>query len=97
MGVLVEMIKTNWEGAIIETIHHWFKTHAILQLAMYDFDHNYGNAVNKLQDKVIAFNENGSGWVLKNVLNISINIAVYEPTVRDTKEDEEDSDNDDMI
>ena len=46
---------------------------------------------------MIAFNEHGSGWVLKNVLNISINIAVYDPTVRDTKEDEEDSDNDDMI
>ena len=90
LGVLVEMIKTNWEGAIIETIHHWFKTHAILQLAMYDFDHNYKNAVDTIQDKLIAFHAKGSGWVLKNVHNISISIAVYEPTLRNTKEYEED-------
>ena len=45
LGVLVEMIKTNWKGDIIETIHPGFKTSAILQLAMYDFDHNYENAV----------------------------------------------------
>ena len=97
LGVLVEMVQLDREGAIVETIQPGFRTNPFLQYGMYDFDHNYGNAVNKLQDKVIAFNENGSGWVLKNVLNISINIAVYEPTVRDTKEDEEDSDNDDMI
>ena len=90
LGVLVEMIKTNREGAIIETIHHWFKTHAILQLAMYDFDHNYKNAVDTIQDKLIAFHAKGSGWVLKNVHNISISIAVYEPTLRKTKEYEED-------
>ena len=45
LGGLVAMIQTNWEGAIIETILPGFKTHAILQLAMYDFDHNYENAV----------------------------------------------------
>ena len=99
LGVLVEMVKTNWEGAIIETIHPGFKTYPILQLAMYNFDQNYGNAVNAIQDKLIAFNEKGSGWVLKNVHNISINIAVYEPTLNDTKEYEEDllNANDDMI
>ena len=66
---------------------------------MYDFDQNYGNAVNAIQDKLIAFNEKGSGWVLKNVHNISINIAVYEPTLYNTKEYEEDllNANDDMI
>ena len=39
---------------------------------------------------MIAFNEHGSGWVLNNVLNISIDIAVYEPTLGNTKEYEED-------
>ena len=90
LGVLVEMIKTNWEGAITDTIQPGFKTSAILQLAMYNFDHTYSNAVDKIQDKLIAFNEHGSGWVLNNVLNISIDIAVYEPTLGNTKEYEED-------
>ena len=90
LGVLVEMIKTNWKGDIIEVMDPGFKTPAILQLAMYDFDPNYKNAVNTIQDKLITFNENGSGWVLKNVHNISISIAVYEPTLYDTKEYEED-------
>ena len=67
-----------------------------LQLAMFNFDQYYGDAVNKIQDKLIAFNEKGSGWVLKNVHNISINIAVYEPTLGNTKEDEEDMLNDDL-
>ena len=97
LGVLVEMIKMDREGAITETIHPGFKTSAILQLAMYNFDHTYANAVDNLQDKLIAFNARGSGWVLKNVHNISIDIAAYEPTLYNTKEYEEDSDNDDMI
>ena len=100
LGVLVEMIKTNWEGAITDIIQPGFKTSAILQLAMYNFDQTYTDAVDKIQDKLIAFNENGSGWVLKNVHNISIDIAVYEPTLHDTKEYEEDlltAANDDMI
>ena len=96
MGVLVEMIKTNWEGAITEIIHPGFKTSAILQLAMYNFDQTYANAVDKIQDKVIAFNENGSGWLLNDVLNISIDIAMYEPTLGNTKEYEEDILDDDV-
>merc|ERR1712115_3454 len=67
LGVLVEMVQLDREGANVETIQPGFRTNPFLQYGMYDFDHNYGNAVNKLQDKVIAFNENGSGWVLKNV------------------------------
>ena len=96
LGVLVEMIKTDWEGAITDIIQPGFKTSAILQLAMYNFDQTYANAVDKIQDKVIAFNENGSGWVLNNVLNISIDIGVYEPTLGNTKEYEEDMLNDDV-
>ena len=96
LGVLVEMVKTNWKGDIIENIHPGFRTNPFLQLAMFNFDQYYGDAVNKIQDKLIAFNEKGSGWVLKNVHNISINIAVYEPTLGNTKEDEEDMLNDDL-
>ena len=83
------------EEAIIESINPGFKNFAILQLTMYNFDHTYANAVDKIQDKLIAFNARGSGWVLKNVHNISIDIAAYEPTLYNTKEYEEDSDNDD--
>ena len=62
-------------------IYPGFKTHAILHLAMHDFDHNYENAVDLIQDKLITFNEKGSGWALKNVHNIFISIVVYEPTL----------------
>ena len=96
LGVLVEMVKTNWKGDIIENIYPGFRTYPFLQLAMFNFDQYYGDAVNKIQDKLIAFNEKGSGWVLKNVHNISINIAVYEPTLGNTEEDEEDMLRDDL-
>ena len=89
LGVSVEMVQMDREGAIIKSIQPGFTTSAITQLAMYNFDHTYANAVDKIQDKLIAFNENGSGWVLKNVHNISIDIAAYEP-IRSHKEDSED-------
>ena len=73
------MVKTNWKGDIIESIYPGFRTNPFLQLAMFNFDQYYGDAVNKIQDKLIAFNEKGSGWVLKNMHNIPIDIAVYEP------------------
>ena len=85
LGAAVEMVQMDREGAIIATIHPGFKTSAILQLAMYNFDHTYTNAVDKKQDELIAFNVNGSGWILKNVHNISIDIAAYEPTLGNTK------------
>ena len=95
LGVLVEMVKMDREGAI--TIYPGFNTSAILQGTMYNFDHNYANAVDNIQDKLIAFNARGSGWVLKNVHNISIDIAAYEPTRYKTKEYEEDDDDENMI
>ena len=52
------------------------------QLAMYDFDDS--NAVQAIQDKLITFNEEGSGWVLNNVVNISTSIAGSEPTIFNT-------------
>ena len=49
---------------------------------MYDFDDS--NAVQAIQDKLITFNEEGSGWVLNNVVNISTSIAGSEPTIFNT-------------
>ena len=97
LGVLVEMVKMDREGNITDPIYPGFKTSAILQGTMYNFDHNYANAVDNIQDKLIAFNARGSGWVLKNVHNISIDIAAYEPTRYKTKEYEEDDDDENMI
>ena len=82
LGVLVEMVRMDKEGAIMETIPPGFKTSPRIQLAMYDFDDNY--AVEAIKDRIIAFNEDGSGWVLNNVVNVPIDIAVYEPTLLNT-------------
>ena len=60
LGVLVEMVKMDREGAITDPIHPGFKTSAILQGTMYNFDHNYANAVDNIQDKLIAFNARGT-------------------------------------
>ena len=82
---------------MFQTIHPGFKTFAILQVSMDNFDHTYANAVDNIQDKLIAFNARGSGWVLKNVHNISIDIAAYDPTLYNTKEYEEDNDDDENM
>ena len=65
----------------METIHPGFKTSPRILLAMYDFDDN--NAVEAIQDKLIAFNEQGSGWVLNNVVNI------FTTTIFNTQDSEE--------
>ena len=71
LGVLVKMVKLDKEGEIMETIHHMFQSSPRIQIAMYDFDDNYGNAVEEIQDRITDYDEEGSRWVLNNVDNIS--------------------------
>ena len=79
LGVLVEMVKLDKEGEIMETIHPMFQSSPRIQVAMYGFHENYGIAVEEIQDRITDYDENGSRWVLNNVVNISINIAGYYP------------------
>ena len=79
LGVLVEMVKLDKEGEIMETIHPMFQSSPRIQIAMYGFHDNYDNAVEEIQDRITDYDENGSRWVLNNVVNISINIAGYYP------------------
>ena len=69
LGVLVKMVKLDKEGEIMETIHHMFQSSPRIQSAMYDFDDNYGNAVEEIQAGITYFDEKGSRWVLNNVDN----------------------------
>ena len=39
LGVLVEMVQLDREGAIVDTIQPGFRTNPFLQLGMYAFDH----------------------------------------------------------
>ena len=79
LGVLIEMVKLDKEGEIMETIHPMFQSSPRIQIAMYGFHDNYDNAVEEIQDRITDYDENGSRWVLNNVVNISINIAGYYP------------------
>ena len=89
LGVLVEMVKLDKEGEIMETIHPMFQSSPRIQIAMYDFDDNYGYAVEEIQAGITYFDEKGSRWVLNNVDNISINIAGYDPTLYQEEDSEE--------
>ena len=89
LGVLVEMVKLDKEGEIMETIHHMFQSSPRIQIAMYDFDDNYSNAVEAIQAGITYFDEKGSRWVLNNVDNISIIIAGYDPTLYQEEDSEE--------
>ena len=89
LGVLVKMVKLDKEGEIMETIHHMFQSSPRIQIAMYDFDDNYGYAVEEIQAGITDFDEKGSRWVLNNVDNISINIAGYDPTLYQEEDSEE--------
>ena len=89
LGVLVEMVKLDKEGEIMETIHPMFQSSPRIQVAMYGFHENYGNAVEEIQAGITDFDEKGSRWVLNNVDNISINIAGYDPTLYQEEDSEE--------
>ena len=89
LGVLVEMVKLDKEGEIMETIHPMFQSSPRIQIAMYGFHDNYDNAVEEIQDRITDYDENGSRWVLNNVVNISINIAGYYPTLYQEEDFEE--------
>ena len=89
LRVLVKMVKLDKEGEIMETIHPMFQSIPRIQIAMYGFHENYGNAVEEIQDRITDYDENGSRWVLNNVVNISINIAGYYPTLYQEEDSEE--------
>ena len=77
MGVKVTMHKMDRDGDTIQVATPGFTTNPRIQQTMWDFDQDYNNTSEKIMEDFVAFNQNGSGWILRSVDNISVNIARY--------------------
>ena len=77
MGVKVTMHKMDRDGNTIQDATPGFTTNPRIQQTMWDFDQDYNNTSEKIMEDFVAFNQNGSGWILQSVDNISVNIARY--------------------
>ena len=81
LGAKVTMHKVNRYGDTIDEATPGFTTSPRVQATMWNFDQDYNNASEKIKEDFVAFNQNGSGWILKSVNNISVNIGGYGPNL----------------
>ena len=88
LGAKVTMHKLDRDGDIQEIATPGFTTSPRVQESMWNFDQNYNNASEKIMEDFIAFNRNGSGWILQSVNNISVNIAGYGPELSKSQREE---------
>ena len=88
LGAKVTMHKVNRDGDTIDEATPGFTTSPRIQATMWNFDQEYNNASDKIKEDFVAFNQNGSGWILKSVDNISVNIAGYGPNLSKSKREE---------
>ena len=88
LGVKVTMHKLDRDGDIIQVATPGFTTSPRVQESMWNFNQNYNNASEKIMDDFVAFNQNGSGWILQSVNNISVNIAGYGPELSKSEREE---------
>ena len=71
------MHKVSRDGDTIQVATPGFTTNPRIQATMWYFDQDYSSASEKIKEDFDAFNQNGSGWILQSVDNISVNIAGY--------------------
>ena len=88
LGVKVTMHKLDRDGDIIQVATPGFTTSPRVQESMWNFGQNYNNASGKIMEDFVAFNQNGSGWILQSVNNISVNIAGYGPDLSKSEREE---------
>ena len=73
LGMKVSMIKYEYDGEIA-TANPEFTTRARSTSMLWVFDMIYKEAGAKIIEDFIEFNQDGSGWILGRVENISVNI-----------------------
>ena len=81
LGMKVIMVKLDKNGEISHEADPGFTTKPQIMATTWNYDTQYQKAGAKIFKDFLEFNANGSGWILKSVHNISINISPYESTV----------------
>ena len=80
MKVIMQQIKKGDEE--VQEADPWFTLNPVRQLLIWDFDENYKVAGTKIENDFVAFNANGSGWILNKVELVSMhNCRCAQPVI----------------
>ena len=89
------MVKLDKDGNIYEEAHPGFTSNPTISSTLIDFNIKYNEHQEKVMNDFLAFNANGSGWILNRVNSVSLHLMQYvRPTSPSTDhsdiEDEDD-------
>merc|ERR1712030_167473 len=97
IGMKVKMIKMDKDGNKFDEVHPGFTSKTAISATMLNFDSVYNEHQEKIVNDFVAFNSNGSGWVLDRVSEICLHMVHYstgKATTSTTTSSTHDSDDD---
>ena len=77
IGMKVKMYKIDNDGNKYAEVHPGFTSKPALSPTMMNFDSVYKNHQEKIMNDFVAFNANGSGWILDRVSEICLHMTHY--------------------
>ena len=77
IGMKVKMFKSDKAGNKIDEVHAGFTSKTAISATMLNFDSVYKEHQEKIVNDFVAFNANGSGWVLDRVSEICLHMVHY--------------------
>merc|ERR1712208_125098 len=77
IGMKVKMHKMDKDGNKYDEVHAGFTSKPAISATMLNFDSLYKEHQEKIVNDFVAFNANGSGWVLDRVSEISLHMVHY--------------------
>ena len=77
IGMKVKMIKMDKDGNKFDEVYPGFTSKPAISPTMMTFDSVYKKHQEKIENDFVAFNANGSGWVLDRVIEICLHMAHY--------------------
>ena len=95
IGMKVKMFKSDKAGNKIDEVHAGFTSKTAISATMLNFDSVYKEHQEKIVNDFVAFNANGSGWVLDRVSEICLHMTPYSTgnaTTTDTSSTDYDKD-----
>ena len=77
IGMKVSMHKYDKDGNIYEEAHPGFTSNPNISSTLMNFDLVYNEHHDKIVNDFVAFNANGSGWILNRVSSVSLHMMQY--------------------
>ena len=86
----VKMVKMDKDGNMLEEAHPGFTSNHKISATLLNFDSVYSTNQEKIVNDFVAFNANGSGWILQRVNSVSLHMVQYTTEQATTTTDDSD-------